>query len=408
VSQSTREAYLWQVLEAQADDLFALYQLAQLLAEATDVDELVHLALPQLTRVSDSTHAALFLPNLDGGLQLVEWITPDPEDAPETPSRALPYDTEVALQWFCGVCGLERQDCIALPLDLNRSSEGLIVLAAPSRGAFQRHEQYLLGTMSREVARVLQPALDRVDLRRRQEQTEQMQADFVAAVSHELRTPLALIRAGIDTIQHLPLTLDQQEQSMQDISAAATQLTRIVDIILDFSRLEEGQWDWQLGRVDLADVVDRVVDGCDRAARQRLQIQVPCVFIRADAKRLSQALGNLVNNALKYSPATSPVRLRARSWPQPESAAPGARRDQVAGGSAWLEVRDCGRGIPLEEQAQLFRKFFRASNVRESSLSGTGLGLYIARRLVEGQGGAIRLRSRPGWGTAVRVCLPLA
>jgi signal transduction histidine kinase len=392
MSRAGREAYLWQVLEAQADDLFALYQLAQLLADATDVDELVHLALPELARVSDSTHAALFLPAPDGRLQLAEWIAPDPEEPPAY-ARMLFPDAGDALHWFCRACGLERQDCIALPLDLNRPIDGLILLAAPSRGAFDRHGQYLLGTMSREIARMLQPALDRVELRRRQEQTEQMQADFVAAVSHELRTPLALIRAGIDTLQHLSLTPDQQQQSMQDISSAAAQLTRIVDTILDFSRLEDGQGERRIRRVDLADVVARAADECDRTARQRLQIQVPSIAIRADTERLTQAIGNLVSNALKYSPTGSLVRLRARAWP--------------AAGIAWLEVRDWGRGIPPDDQAQIFSKFFRASDVRESSLSGIGLGLYITKRLVEGQGGAIRLRSRPGWGTAVRVCLPL-
>ncbi len=75
---------------------------------------------------------------------------------------------------------------------------------------------------------------------------------------------------------------------------------------------------------------------------------------------------------------------------------------------AWLEVRDWGQGIPLDDQPYLFQKFFRARNVRESSSTGTGLGLYITKKLVEAHGGTIRLRSRLGRGTAVRVCLPLA
>jgi signal transduction histidine kinase len=386
--------YLWQALETQADDMFALYQLAQLLAEGTDLDELVGLALPQMVRVSDSAYAALFLQlGPERRLQLAGKIGPDFEVEDEGTGAGLQFDSaEAAMVWFRGDCGLEAADCLQLSLDVGRDLPGVLALAAPSRGGFGSHEHHLIATMAREVARVLHLALTRADLERRRRQVEQMQADFVTAVSHELRTPLALAQASVDSLTHLDLTPDQHRRSVEDIGRAVSQLSRIVDTILSFSRIEDGQWAVHLERVDLAAVVDRVIAELDAAHRCRLAVTVPHLEVLADADRLAQALSNLLSNALKYSPPAFPVRLRAHPFPQ---------RRLVS-----LSVRDWGEGIPLEDQPFLFTRFFRARDVRESSHTGTGLGLYMAKRLIESQGGAIRLRSWPRKGTRVDVCLP--
>lgn len=387
-------AYLWQVLEAQADDMFALYQLAQLLAEATDLDELVRLALPQLVRVSDSPHAALFLQvDPEGQQDLVAWVGPDVDEEAQPHSSIRFGDNQLAAAWFREACGLAAGDCMFLSLEIGRDLPGLLALAAPSRDGFSRHEQHLLATMAREVARLLQLALARADLHHRQQRVEEMQADFVTAVSHELRTPLALVQASIDSLTHLRLTPAQQRRSIEDIARSTAQLTRIVDAILDFSRLEEDRWDLHLQEIDLEDTVSRAVHESSSADLVRLHLETPSIRVRADPERLLQVLSNILQNALKYAPPDTSVRLRGRSSPQH--------------GLAWLEVRDWGPGIPLEDQPYLFTKFFRARNARESAVAGTGLGLYIARRLMEAQGGAIRLRSHPEAGTSVRITLPL-
>ena len=396
MNQPETPSYLWQVMEAQADHMFALYQLAQLLAEATDLDEMAHLALLQLVRVCDSHYAALFLQlGPERREDLVAWIRPDFEQAGHRADDALHCaDTQAAIGWFEAACGVSARDCLSLPLDVGRELPGLLLVAAPSREGFTSHQQRLIATMAREMARALQLALVRSDLQRQQQQIEQMQADFVAAVSHELRTPLALTQAGVDSLRHLKLTPEQQRRFIEDIGESTMQLTRIVDSILEFSRIEDGHWSAQVQRTDLAEVVARAAYECGPAARARLIVEVPHVEVLADPERLAQVIGNVLTNALKYSPQDSHVRVRGHSWP--------------VHGVAWVEVRDWGQGVPVEDQPYLFQKFFRARNVRESALAGTGLGLYMAKKLVEAQGGAIRLRSRPGRGTAVRVCLPLA
>ena len=388
--------YLWQMLEAQADDMFALYQLAQLLSEAHDVDELVHLALPQLVRVSDSAYAAMFLQiGSELQLDLLAWIGPDPEDEDHRIADGPRFaEGQAAFAWFQTACGLPAQDCLCLPLNVGRELPGILALAAPSRNGFGPHQQHLIATMAREVARVLQLALSRADLERQHRRVEQMQADFVAAVSHDLRTPLALAQASLDSLTHLSLTPEQQRRCIEDLARSTTQLTRVVDTILTFSQLDEGYWTSQRQRTDLADIVAQAGRECGPAAHPRLQLDVPHIEVFADPRQLVEVTVNLCTNALKYSTEESPVRVRGRASP--------------GHGVAWLEVRDWGQGVPIEDQPYLFQKFFRAQNARACSSGGSGLGLYITKKLVEAHGGTIRLRSRVGRGTAVRVCLPLA
>jgi signal transduction histidine kinase len=384
--------HLWQALETQADDMFALYQLAQLLAEATDLAELVGLALPQLVRVSDSAYAALFLQlGSEPRLDLIVRIGQDFETAGDSDKAQRFDDESSAMAWFRNDCGLDEKGCLYFSLDVGRDIPGLLALAAPSREGFSSHQHHLIATMAREVARILGLALTREDLERRRRQVEQMQADFVTAVSHELRTPLALAQASVDSLSHLQLTLDQRSRFIADIDRSVGQLTRIVDTILSFSRVENGQWSIQMQDIDLAVVLEQVMGELGVAERNRLITDVPHVQVQADPDRLVQALNNLVCNALKYSPLDSPIRVRARCSRQ--------------GRLVWLSVRDRGQGIPLEDQPFLFTKFFRARNVRESLQTGTGLGLYMAKRLIESQGGVIHLRSKQGQGTLVRVCL---
>jgi signal transduction histidine kinase len=387
--------YLWQLLEAQADDMFALYQLVQLLSEARDVDELVQLGLHQLMRVSDSTGGALFVQvGPESRLDLVALITDDPAIENGVPERRPRFlESASAARWFEDTAGLTEADCLYLPLHVGHTLPGLLALAAPSRDGFNQHQRHLIATMTRELARFLQIALVRSDLEREQRQVEQMQSDFVAAVSHELRTPLAVAQAGLDSLLHLRLTPEQRRSSLQDLSVSIAQLSRLVDTVLSFSRVDEGHWAVRRRRTNLAEIVREAVHECGPGAR-RLSLDVPHITVSADPDQLVEVVVNLCTNALKYSPQDSPVMVRGRA--------------SSAGTVGRLVVCDQGHGIPAEDQSQLFQKFFRARNVRETSSTGTGLGLYITKKLVEAQGGTIRLRSRVGRGTVVRVCLPLA
>jgi signal transduction histidine kinase len=225
---------------------------------------------------------------------------------------------------------------------------------------------------------------------------EELREGFVATVSHELRTPLALIKGYADTLLHLPLKASEQRAYIERIEEATQRLTSLVTEILDITQLDADSLVLERARARIEGLVARLrgdlaISGSDGRVRVELPPNLPPVEV--DGARVGQILDNLVSNALKYAPSDSPVTISA-------SAADG-----------WLTVTvdDEGIGIPDGDAALVFEPFHRARNVRESRISGTGLGLYISRRLVEAHGGQLRLERRVGsQGTRARFTLPLA
>jgi signal transduction histidine kinase len=219
----------------------------------------------------------------------------------------------------------------------------------------------------------------------------------VATVSHELRTPLALIRGYAETLLHLELDADQQRAYVERIDEASSRLTTLVDQVLDVTHLQADPLILDRSRTTLAALVARlrgdlaIAGGADRLVTA-LPGELPPIEV--DIVRIGQVLSNLVGNALKYAPVPSPVELGAT----------------VEG--AWLAVTvdDEGVGVPESDRALVTEPFHRAWNVRESRIPGTGLGLFICRRLVEAHGGVLTVDDRPDGrpGTRVRFTLPLA
>jgi two-component system phosphate regulon sensor histidine kinase PhoR len=225
---------------------------------------------------------------------------------------------------------------------------------------------------------------------------EELREGFVATVSHELRTPLALIKGYADTLLHLPLTPVEQRSYVERIEEATQRLTSLVTEILDITQLVADPLVLERAPARFEGLVARLradlaISGTDGRVRANLPASLPPVEV--DGARVGQILDNLVSNALKYAPDPTPVTISA-------SAADG-----------WLTVTvdDEGVGIPDADAALVFEPFHRGRNVRESRISGTGLGLYISRRLVEAHGGQLRLERRVGSpGTRARFTLPLA
>lgn len=225
---------------------------------------------------------------------------------------------------------------------------------------------------------------------------EELKAGFIATVSHELRTPLALIQGYADTLLHLDLDEQAKRSYVERIHQTTGRLGALVSDILDVTHLDADPLVLERAPVQIASLVARlrgdllITGGADRL-RVELPIDLPPLEI--DSTRVSQVLENLVSNALKYSPADSPVTISAH----------------VDG--AWLVVwvDDLGIGVPEEDRGLVFEPFHRASNVRESNVPGTGLGLHITRRLVEAHGGKIWLEARPDGmaGTRATLTLPL-
>ena len=225
---------------------------------------------------------------------------------------------------------------------------------------------------------------------------EQLREGFVATVSHELRTPLALVRGYAESILHLELAPDQEREYVDRIHQVTSRLGDLVDQILDVTHLDADPLILERAPVAFASLVarcrgDLALSGDDSRLVVDLPDNLPPVDV--DSARIGRVLENLVGNALKYAPAGSPVTIGAT----------------VSDGWLWATVEDEGVGVPEEERGLVLEPFHRAWNVRESRIPGTGLGLYICRRLVEAHGGRLSLGERPNGapGTRVSFSMPI-
>jgi signal transduction histidine kinase len=234
-----------------------------------------------------------------------------------------------------------------------------------------------------------------VEQNERLREADRLKDEFVALISHDLRTPLTSI------LGYLELTLEDEELTdvnrgyLDVVDRNAQRLLRLVSDLLFVARLEAGQLDLEHNELDLAAVARQsVVEAEPRAASRGITLTCetePVPPLTADKGRIFQLLDNLVSNAIKFTPEGGDVRVSVTS----------------AEGAVRLEVTDTGIGIASDEQRHLFERFFRSSAASERQIQGTGLGLYIARAIVEAHGGEISFESEPGRGTAFRIEMPV-
>ena len=233
---------------------------------------------------------------------------------------------------------------------------------------------------------------------------EVIRRDFVANVSHELRTPLTAIKGYAETL--LGSAGDDRETArrfLAIIDRHSERLGRLIDDLLTLSDLELGRTPMRLnarhrrvgGGRRAADLRRAGGAGGRDASRRRSRPALPPVH--ADGDRLRQVLINLVDNAIKYTPAG------ARSW-----SAPCPRRATEHAGMVEIAIEDSGIGIPAQDLPRLTERFFRVDKARSRELGGTGLGLAIVKHIVQAHGGSLAISSALGQGTTVRVFFPAA
>jgi signal transduction histidine kinase/CHASE3 domain sensor protein len=230
-----------------------------------------------------------------------------------------------------------------------------------------------------------------------QRELERLKDEFVATVSHELRTPLTSMMGFLQMIREGEagdLTADQ-ERFLAIVYRSSERLQRLVGDLLFVARLDASGLQLQFDDVRVDEVMHEAVEAASPTARSReLELvqeiaEVPPIF--GDRERLSQLLGNLLSNALKFTPASGTV--TARTFAED--------------GHVVAEVEDTGIGIPAAEQSRLFQRFFRSSTATAQAIPGTGLGLVISKAIVEAHGGRITVKSTAGKGTCFRIELPI-
>ncbi|MBF0498881.1 MAG: PAS domain S-box protein [Candidatus Riflebacteria bacterium] len=230
---------------------------------------------------------------------------------------------------------------------------------------------------------------------------DRMKTEFVSNVSHELRTPLTSIRAYtemlLDGEADNPKTRDEYLQIILDESE---RLTNLINDVLDLAKMEAGKKVYKFTRNDPAKIVRKVAAVCASAAESKqlsLTIDLPAESLEAlcDQELIHQAILNVTNNAIKYTPAGGSIIMRLR-W---ENAAP-------LGEAYVIFVSDTGQGISSEDQKKLFDKFFRVENTLNQNISGTGLGLAIVKQIVAVHQGEVGVESEPGKGSTFTLRFP--
>lgn len=227
---------------------------------------------------------------------------------------------------------------------------------------------------------------------------ETVRRDFVANVSHELKTPLTAIRGFAETLGAELAGDAQHAMFAETIRSNAERMQRLVDDLLDLSRIESGGWVPTPAVVDLAAATADVIASYRAAAEARgtrieVDIHHEAMTIRADPTALRQVLVNLVDNAVRYT-AGGTITVFSR---------PDANGNGIVVG-----VRDTGTGIPAEHLPRIFERFYRVDAARSRAAGGTGLGLAIVKHLVEAHGGRVQASSTPGRGTTMSLFFPAA
>ena len=224
---------------------------------------------------------------------------------------------------------------------------------------------------------------------------ETVRRDFVANVSHELKTPLTAISGFAETLATDEPDAEHRRQFAEVIQSNARRMQRIVDDLLDLSRIESGGWVPNPVAVDARAAAADAVAPCREAADAkgialRTAIDPGAASVVADPTALRQVIANLIDNALRYTPRGGSVEV----FTEPD------------GAGVWVGVRDTGIGIAAEHLPRIFERFYRVDAARSREAGGTGLGLAIVRHLAEAHGGRARAASVPGRGTTVAVFLP--
>ena len=285
---------------------------------------------------------------------------------------------------------------VAAPLLVGARSIGMISVVRSKPRAFAPEEVELLTLLGRFVATAVQNIRAYEAERTTVEELRRLsalRADFVSLVSHELRSPMATVIGSARTLQQRwrELAPEQRESFLALIADETSRLATLIGDVLDTSRIEAGTFSYVFDDVDVGELVRDVV-----ASAELGQDEVPVEAtvgeslptIRGDRERLRQVLANLVDNAVKYSPAGTPVEVEAATH----------------NGNVIVSVRDRGPGVPAEDQTLIFEKFGRAKAGK--AMPGTGLGLFIARSIAEAHGGSLDVRSSRERGATFTLTLP--
>lgn len=290
-----------------------------------------------------------------------------------------------------------------LPMHKGSKRLGVLILAYQRPRVFTSEERRVLEMFANQCAAALENARITLDLQlayKRQKELDALKDQFIVITSHELRTPLTAVQGYIELLEQYGETLDGEERLLftRQAHRGCDELVLMVENIMDASRVRVEAQNINLQEIALAEPVEHVLEilgALLKSEQHTVRVNIATdLSVLADHLRLRQVLLNLLSNARKYSPTSTPLEITAR------------REEQFV----VIAIRDYGSGISIEDQSRLFERFVRLERDMNSPVRGAGLGLYICKQLVEAMGGRIWVESSgcAGEGSTFSFTLPYA
>ncbi|MGE5174150.1 MAG: ATP-binding protein [Betaproteobacteria bacterium] len=276
--------------------------------------------------------------------------------------------------------------------DLNRTLEARV--AEKTENLTRAYERLQFSNRNLAVAnRELEEANAKL------KEIDRMKSDFISIVSHELRTPLTSIKAFTELIIMKPkMSSDKRNRLLHVINSETDRLTRLINDILDLTKIEAGNFSWHIEQLSMDDIVRTSVSGIQSLADNKgltITTEIPPSLpsVLGDRDRLIQVTTNILSNSIKFTPQMGKITLTVNCEKTPP---------QIL-----VSIADTGIGIPEQDHRLIFEKFRRSGDILTSNIEGTGLGLAISRQIVNYHGGAIWVNSKPGEGSTFTFTLPL-
>ncbi len=308
-------------------------------------------------------------------------------------------DARQDARFSTGLRRLGAESCIVFPLIPGEKPEGLLYTLNERSAELTQDQVDILSILVSQAAVSIKNAQLFAQLQRTYEQLQeldQLKDEFIGLASHELRTPLHSIRGFVQLLLGGKITDPATRQEcLARVAQQADHLRRLVEELLDLSRIQAGRLVVEKSRLSLGSIVEDAAANLREMAREKgveLQVTLPPTLpsVEADGQRLGQVITNLVHNGIKFTSAPGTVKVMA----------------ERINGEVVVQVADTGMGIPAEALPGLFERFSQAGNPT-TRRGGMGIGLYISRRIVEAHGGRIWVQSEVGRGSTFYVALPV-
>ena len=371
----------------------ALYNLGRYLTSATDLNNVADIIISHIGQAF-GREVAIFLPENEH----IHLFASSPNYQPD--------ENEIAVATWAfehdqpagrGTDTLPAASIRCLPLKTSNGLVGVLGVRPKESGSFLTPEQrQTLAAFSNQAAL----AIERASLAEQAQQaellqaTEKLQTALLNSISHDLRTPLVAITGALSALDEDNGTLDDSSRRalIENARAESERLNRLVGNLLNMTRIESGAIKLHIDSEDVQDLIGTALEQLgSRLANRKIQVDIPADFplVPIDFALMTQVLVNVLDNAVKYSPADSTIEVSA----------------ELLDKTIRLKIADRGVGIPSEDLMRVFDKFFRVQ--RPESVSGTGLGLSISKGIVEAHQGFIYASTREDGGTIITIELPL-